>query len=326
MKNLCLSFLAIFALNFAFAAPNNRAINNGSWNVAGTWSLNRVPMIGDTITIMPGKTITINDDQNLIGFVTLKVYGKLEFVGNSATLNLGILSSIFVFTNGRIEGNGSSSQKLKIGSSQIFRGSDDDVVGPLMANAATNDFVFFNEPQVTLPVKFVGFTATLNNHNVLLQWSTAEETGSSMYELERSLDGSKWNTIAYVAAAGTTQNLNNYSYTDKNIIAKTVYYRIRQVDVNGNFSYTAIRTVKNELIAAQAIRIAAISSKVLLQFSGEIKGNLVVRFLSLNGQLLEQQTISQARGQVVLTTKQRGNQIISVSNGLDVNIAQQVIL
>jgi len=310
----------------ALAAPNNKVINNGYWNSPGTWSLNRKPMIGDTITIPAGKTVLINDDQSLIGLVTLKIYGKLEFEGNSSILNLGILSFVYVFTNGRIEGNGSNSQKLKIGNSQVYTGGDPDVVGPQMASSTTSDFDFFNEPNATLPVKFVGFTATLSNHEVLLQWSTAEETGAYMYELERSTDGSNWNNIAYITAIGSTQNLHNYSYTDKKITAKVNYYRIKQVDIDGRFTYTSIQTIKTEVISTSSVKIAAIENKVLLQFSGPIRGAVVVRFLSFNGQVIDQQTVNQTAGQVVLTAKSRGHQIISVSNGTNVNVAKQVIL
>jgi hypothetical protein len=147
-----------------------------------------------------------------------------------------------------------------------------------------------------------------------------------MYQLESSLDGSNWNTIAYVAAVGNSSSLNNYSFTDKNVLAKIVYYRIKEVDVDGKTTYTAIKSIKSESASGAEIKIAGVSNKVLLQFPEEIKGNLIVRFVSKSGQVVDQQTINNPVGQVVLNSKFTGNYIIAVSNGQDINTAKQVIL
>jgi hypothetical protein len=325
MKKVYLIALAtILTLNFSFAAPVIKAVANGYWGSANTWDLSRLPRVGDTIIISAGRTVAINDDQDLNGFVYIKVFGKINFQNNNSTLNLGNTATVIVYNNGVIVGGGSASQKIRIGNDQVYKGNEADVVGPEMANASTNGFVSFS--QSTLPVKFVGFTLTKKNADMFIQWSTAEELNADMYELERSYDGSNWNTIAYIAAIGNSSDLNNYSYSDKNITSKVVYYRVKQVDKNGSFTYTSIKSMKNETAIVSDIKIASVQNKVLLQFPIEIKGSVVVRFVNLNGQVIDQQTINQPIGQVVLNTKVKGNHIVSVSNGDDVNVAKQIVL
>jgi hypothetical protein len=325
MKRLYSLAITAFFIHASLAAPVIRAITNGYWGVASTWDLNRVPQAGDTILIGTNKTVTIDDDQNIGGATVVKINGKLRFANNNSTLKLSNLGSIWVFTNARIEGGGSPSQKIKIGNSQVFDGSDAAIVGPEMADAATNGFDPFVDLQA-LPVKFLAFTTIKNKTDVQISWSTAEEMNVNVYEIERSSDGLNWNKIAYVASKGSTQNTNSYTYIDKNISAGVLYYRVKEVDIDGNFSYTSISSVKSETIIANNIKIAAVQNKVVLQFPEEIKGAVVVRFVSLNGQVLEQQTVNHATGQVILTSKTKGNQIISLSNGSSVNLSKHVVL
>jgi hypothetical protein len=164
------------------------------------------------------------------------------------------------------------------------------------------------------------------NSDVLVQWATSEEFNAEIYHVERSLDGSNWSPIAYVTATGNSSALNNYSFTDKNVSTKVAYYRIKEVDADGKAVYTSVRSIKFETTFTMDIKIASISNKVLLQFPKEVKGNLTVRIVSKSGLVVDQQTINNPVGQVVLNSKFTGNYIIAVSNGQDINTAKQVIL
>lgn len=324
MKKFYLFLILVVLYNISFSAPVITASSNGYWNSAATWNLNRLPKVGDTIIIPGGKTVTIDDDQNFNGFVYLKITGTLKFQKNNSTLSVDGPSVILVNPGGQISGGGSPSQKIRYNNSIIFDGNDAAIVGPQMASAFSGGFSAFGSSP--LPVKFVGFTVTQKDNDALIQWSTSEEISADMYQVERSIDGTNWSTIAYVAAVGNSSSLNNYSFTDKNVSAQVVYYRIKEVDVDGKTVYTAIKSIKLESASASEIKIAGISNKVLLQFPREIKGNFIVRFVSKSGQVVDQQTINNPVGQVVLNSKVAGNYIISVSNGQNVNTAKQVIL
>jgi hypothetical protein len=325
MKKFYLLILGVVLYNLCFSAPNITAITDGYWNSASTWNLNRLPQEGDTITIPSSRKVTIDDDENLNGFVFLKIGGKLTFQNNNSTLNLGSQAVIMILSGGQISGGGSASQKIRLDGDAIFKGNDAPVFGPQLASATSNGFAPL-AGTVILPVKFAGFTATRKNSDVLLQWSTSEEVNANLYQVQRSEDGNNWKGIAYVTAMGNSSTLNSYSFVDKNVSSKLAYYRIKEVDVDGKAIYTSVQFIKFETVAASDIKIAATGAKVVLQFPSQVKGSLVVRFVSKNGQVVDQQSISNPIGQVVLNSKFTGNYIISISNGNDINTAKQVLL
>ena len=302
MNKFYLSVALILCFNFAFSAPVIKSVKDGYWNQASSWNLNRLPKVGDTIVIVAGNTITVNNDISFNTATFVKAFGKLTFEKNNSTLSLSDGSFIWIFPGAVIMGGGSPSQKLKMDNSIIFDGNDEPVYGPMMASASSNGFVAMaNTAPITLPVKYVGFTVTKSNNNALIQWSTTQEVNANMYEVERSVDGSNWSTIAYVAATGNSSATNNYSYTDKSISAKIVYYRIKEVDIDGNTSLTSIKSIRTDLVSTTSdITIAAVQNKVLLQFPQQVSGNVVVRFVSTNGQVVDQQLINNPVGQVVL--------------------------
>jgi hypothetical protein len=100
----------------------------------------------------------------------------------------------------------------------------------------------------TLPIELVYFEANPSNDAVDLEWMTASEIDNSHYELEKSLDGVDYSKIATVDAIGNSQTLTTYYYTDhsQNAVA-TVYYRLKQVDYDGQFSYSHVVAVTGNL-------------------------------------------------------------------------------
>lgn len=318
MKKFYFLILAVLFCIQGFSTPISDNVNNGSWKTAGTWDKGRKPKDGDTIIIPAGKTVIVNSQETLNN-VVIKVYGKIQFSGLFSELQLNSTSKIIVYNNASIEATLDYLQYIIIGSTYVFY--QGTVAGPVVSSAS--GFTSFNP----LPVKFVGFTVTKKNNDALIQWSTAQETNANIYEVERSFDGSNWTTIAYVSAIGNTSSTSNYSFTDKNLSSKDIYYRIKEVDVDSKTSYTSVQHIRAGISSnTNDIKIAGIQNKVLLQFSTQVKGSLLVRFISMNGQVADQQLVNNPVGQVVLNSKVSGNYIISISNGQDINTAKQVIL
>ncbi len=325
MKNLYFLIVSILIFNFTFANPVITAVQNGSWSNKNTWDKSRTPSDDDIIVIPAGKTVSFDD--GFLSVVTLNnvdifVSGTLQLGGFLSSLSLDKFSTINILSGGILK-KGGLWQNITIGGNEVFSSSSPNVSGPEMANATTNGFISFSP----LPVKFESFTLSRTSNNVLVQWSVSQEVNVSMYEVERSVDGTSWSTIAYVAPVATASSVKNYSFTDKSLSAKTIYYRIKEVDFDAKTSYSSIQSIHTEVTtAASNIKIASLQNKVLLQFPTLVKGQVVIRFVSLSGQVLDQQTINNPLGQVMLNSKLTGNYIISVSNGQDINTAKQVIL
>jgi hypothetical protein len=89
-----------------------------------------------------------------------------------------------------------------------------------------------------VPVELTSFNSVVNGDEVILSWSTATELNNSGFEIQRKSGTDEWFNIGFVQGAGTTQQIQNYSYTDKIFIAGNYSYRLKQVDFDGAFKYS----------------------------------------------------------------------------------------
>ena len=92
----------------------------------------------------------------------------------------------------------------------------------------------------TVPVKFINFTATELNNSIQLRWQTATEQNSSYYDIERSNDGKQFTAIGTLTAAGNSQTVKSYSFTDAAPLNGINFYRLKQVDADAHYLYSAI--------------------------------------------------------------------------------------
>lgn len=97
-----------------------------------------------------------------------------------------------------------------------------------------------------LPVKWKSISAQNNENGVLISWGTYSEKNNAYFEVEKSLNGLKWEVIGNVAGSGTTSNETNYSFLDENTESGLTYYRIKQVDYDGQFDYSSIAVINIE--------------------------------------------------------------------------------
>ncbi len=107
-----------------------------------------------------------------------------------------------------------------------------------------------------LPVKLVSFTGHKQQNNVVLNWHTANEINNKGFEIERMLlSNNTWQAIGFVAPAKGSTN-NKYTYTDNEVnLSKSVYYRLKQIDLSGNITYSNIVVIGNEISTANAVSI-----------------------------------------------------------------------
>jgi hypothetical protein len=85
-----------------------------------------------------------------------------------------------------------------------------------------------------LPVELISFTATCNGSKNTLTWKTASETNNKGFEVEKSSDAQEWEPIGFVEGHGNSNTLLTYSFDDLNPYFPTTYYRLIQIDNDGN--------------------------------------------------------------------------------------------
>ncbi|PSL21410.1 putative secreted protein (Por secretion system target) [Dyadobacter jiangsuensis] len=94
-----------------------------------------------------------------------------------------------------------------------------------------------------MPVTLVAFDARKEGNTALLTWSTTEEVNSDRFEIERSRNGKVWSTIGSIRSNGESSVLRNYTYTDGSPEKGENLYRLRMVDLDGTYAFSAIKAV-----------------------------------------------------------------------------------
>lgn len=89
-----------------------------------------------------------------------------------------------------------------------------------------------------VPVELTSFTASVSGNNVMLQWTTATELNNLGFEVERRVTDTNYETIGYVAGAGTTTELRSYLFNDAKVPDGKYVYRLKQIDFNGQFNFS----------------------------------------------------------------------------------------
>ncbi len=103
--------------------------------------------------------------------------------------------------------------------------------------------VYYVDPTSFLPVELLSFSGSEESKHNQLTWSTASELNNSHFEVERSPDGQKFEHLGKVNGHGTSTLQHKYVFLDENPIA-TAYYRLKQVDVDGQYEYSDVIALK----------------------------------------------------------------------------------
>jgi len=124
--------------------------------------------------------------------------------------------------------------------------------GALIALITNNGIGSYGTPQ-ELPIELAAFSASVIDGRVRLEWTTGSESNNLGFDIERSTDKVNFTKIGFVHGAGTTATPRRYSFIDSNARPGTYYYRLKQVDFDGTFTYSSLRRVVIEVPKAYAL-------------------------------------------------------------------------
>ncbi|MBI5857500.1 MAG: T9SS type A sorting domain-containing protein [Sphingobacteriales bacterium] len=238
------------------------------------------------------------------GSLTLPSYRScaIHAVPNSPEVHYFVGTSVGLYRSTGLPGSVSWSQEGagEIGnavvSSMSFRPSD----GKLLVGTHGYGMWYTMLSLVPLPVELTEFTGTLqNNKTTLLQWTTSSEYNTKHFELEKSFDGIHYSRIATIGAAGNSNTIREYSYTDRSLTEKN-YYRLRTVDIDNESKLSNVVLVKLSG-AQQDIQVLGNPFRnniLVIRFMKppEAKGEL--RLMDINGHLVARRTIGQGEQQL----------------------------
>lgn len=126
-----------------------------------------------------------------------------------------------------------------------------------------------------LPIELIYFNATPNQKIVDLTWATASELNNDFFTVERSQDGNTWEVVATVNGQGTTTQLTDYSDVDSRPFSGLSYYRLKQTDYDGKFSYSQIKSVFVNSDSVELLKVVNVLGQEVDQNS---KGLIILIF------------------------------------------------
>lgn len=161
---------------------------------------------------------------------------------------------------------------------------------------------FLVDNGVVLPVNLLSFSGTLNpqGHAALL-WQTTNERNFSHFEIERSFDGVGYTKVGQVQAAGNIASVQDYRLTDPQRAEAVNFYRLKIVDRDGRFTYSAVVRITNDKPSG-FVRVLQnpVKDHISLLVSNPKKDNLSAALFSSSGQLIKRWEPGKIEGNVVL--------------------------
>ncbi|WP_170172688.1 T9SS type A sorting domain-containing protein [Hymenobacter rigui] len=188
------------------------------------------------------------------------------------------------------------------------------------ASSSSNEDVTISRP---LPVTLISFAAKAAGQDAVLTWATAQELNNDRFEVERSLNGVDFEQVGSVQGKGTTSAASTYRFLDAGAgrrTSKMVYYRLRQVDLDGPGTYSMVRTVRFERAQGSATLYPnPHQGRFTLDLQALPTGSYQVDVLDLAGRRVYHTQLSGGQEHPLAPSLPMGSYIVRIS-GQSVNI------
>ncbi len=341
MKQSVLLTLMLLLVVLGYSQTTFRTAQSGNYTSASTWQGGGAGAPATSgncnckIVIEAGHTLTLDADISLnnANIILDGANSKLTF-GNNFVLTLtGTNSSIDIQSSLASITRGNVNNKIFLGGQEIYNGSfkfqsttNGTVQGPASASAARANPAFQNG---TLPVKLIEFKVISNATEVTLSWKTATEINSSHFDIERSSDGKIWSSQGTVKAAGNIGVDQSYSFSDESPNSGANHYRLKIVDNDGKFEYSAIRSVN---FTSSALNVVAGPNPAysFLNISVSAPGNepYRLRLINRSGQVVFDQKYAMSGNRVQLNVSNYadGTYFLEVTNNSGVRQISKVMI
>lgn len=190
----------------------------------------------------------------------------------------------------------------------------------------------------SLPIHLLYFRALLKAPGTAsLQWSTASEENNDYFTLQRSADGIHFTDIAVTDGAGNSSSVNIYNHIDGEALSGISYYRVKQTDFDGKYSFSNIAKIDDTSLKTFSLNLspnpATSGSSVFLDlFGAEANAKIPVAIYDMLGRLIyssvllsdEAGSVHEDLGSLVYLSQ--GTYIISVAPGNQTEYKQKVMI
>jgi hypothetical protein len=228
---------------------------------------------------------------NTQGYNTL----VLNYVATDASNTFSHSSNLTQHYTQNIPNGGSARSGIMAGFYQGNPGITPTVTMGLNSTAnIVSQTIAINDGLSLLPVTYHHILATEYGNYVEIEWVTLSENNNSYFEVQKSTNGKDWRTIEIVEGALNSYEAQSYKVADYSIESQMNYYRLKQVDLNGEESISEI--------------VYAIVGKANKSFEVYAYPNPTTDYISLNG--VDENSdirILNLQGEIIISTNQTKN-------------------
>jgi Secretion system C-terminal sorting domain len=166
---------------------------------------------------------------------------------------------------------------------------------------------------IVLPVGLLDFTATAQpDHTTELQWATATEENSGFFDVEYSTDQTSWQSIGSVQAAGNSNTQKNYSFIHNSPASGNNYYRLKEVDLDGNGTYSKVCVVTFSEASRLSFYPNPVKDRVTITYAGSAQESVSV--LTIGGRELQRNDHFNSGGSLDLSGYPTGIYLLAIKN------------
>ncbi|MFK7970568.1 MAG: T9SS type A sorting domain-containing protein [Bacteroidia bacterium] len=169
----------------------------------------------------------------------------------------------------------------------------------------------------SLPVELLAFDATKINEDVQLNWTTSREINNDHFIIEKATDVGAFEPIAKVDGQGTTEGSSEYVYTDKSAMGLVNAYRLKQVDIDGTYTYSEIIEVTFDAAQSEALLVYPVPAREHLNvmIGKELDSKLTLNIFNTAGKLVWTGNYETTDAKVDISILPAGNYTIQAQAG-----------
>ncbi len=150
---------------------------------------------------------------------------------------------------------------------------------------------FIKTTSTPLPIELLSFRVTKKEKTDLLEWTTASEVNNSHFNVQRSANAVDFETLGKVnskAANGLSGTEIDYSFVDENPIVGNNFYRLQQVDIDGNKTFSkVINIVWTDQNNAVRIYPNPTKGDLNIEFTTQESGNVELKIIDMSGRVVK---------------------------------------
>lgn len=175
-----------------------------------------------------------------------------------------------------------------------------------------------------LPVQFKSFTATKGDKAINLKWATASESNNKGFEVQRSVNGAKYQTVGFVKGNGNSSVVKTYSFVDVTSTTGNLCYRLKQIDFDGASEYSKVACVNVEVEKTTGVITTPnpFNGSLHIKYNSLTEGTANVQIIDMLGKTHQNINMDVNKGETTLTIDTEalpvGIYFIRMTNGTEV--------